>query len=229
MDVVYVTREGSNPELMYSMRSLVNIDHDGVWVIGGIPYWVDKNTTSVIHRTQSGSPGRSTQEHIRAACSTASISDPFMLWNDDFFATKPVENVPLYHRGSLGELMDRVSTLRTPWAKGLREAAAILIEKKYPDPMSYDLHVPMVVHKEEMREALRWASRTRTGYVHLRTLYGNLVGGGEFLDDPKLLRKSDPFPTGPWLSSSSDTFRSTVEPVLRFLFPEPSKHETVRP
>jgi hypothetical protein len=40
-----------------------------------------------------------------------------------------------------------------------------------------------------------------------------------------MLRRSDPFPAGAWLSSSDDTFRSTVEPVLRYLFADKSPYE----
>ncbi len=39
------------------------------------------------------------------------------------------------------------------------------------------------------------------------------------------MKKSGPFPEGAWLSSGDDTFRSTVEPVLRYLFPDKSHYE----
>jgi len=92
--------------------------------------------------------------------------------------------------------------------------------------MSYDLHVPLIIHKTEMREALRMANDVTVDAVHLRTLYGTLAGlGGVEHCDPKLMRRSDPFPQGAWLSSSDTTFRSTVEPVLRYLFPDKSPYE----
>jgi hypothetical protein len=92
--------------------------------------------------------------------------------------------------------------------------------------MSYDVHLPLIIHKTEMREALRLAKAVRTDAVHLRSLYGAIAGlGGVEHRDPKMMRRSDPFPRGAWLSSGNDTFRSTVEPVLRYLFPDKSPYE----
>jgi len=92
--------------------------------------------------------------------------------------------------------------------------------------MSYDVHLPLVVHKEAMRDALRLAKNITADAVHLRTLYGAVAGcEGVEHDDPKLMRRSDPFPRGAWLSSGDNTFRSTVEPVLRYLFPDKSPYE----
>jgi len=227
MDVVYVNREGENPELMYSLRTLRNVDHGRVWIIGGAPVWINPETVEHRQRTQSGSPYTSTRGHIAAACNTPEVSDPFTLWNDDFFAMREVGEVPIYHRGSLEAMLETFSTTKTLWAKGMRETASIM--KKHgvlEGAMSYDSHLPLVVHKAEMLEALRWVREARTDAIHLRTMYGAIadLGGVEY-PDPKLMRRSAPFPRGAWLSSGDDTFRSTVEPVLRYLFPDKSHYE----
>jgi hypothetical protein len=226
MDAVYVTRSGGNPELLYSLRTLVNVEHDRVWVFGGAPSWLNLETVEYRSRMQGGSPYASTRGHIAAACNTAEVSDPFVLWNDDFYAMREVGTVPIYHRGSLNDLLEKYVKSKTPWAKGLRETAFLLGDAMETTVRSYDLHIPLIIHKAEMLEALRWAKKARTDAVHLRTLYGVVadLDGVEY-PDPKLMRRSDPFPRGPWLSSSNDTFRSAVEPVLRYLFPDPSPYE----
>ena len=41
MDLVYVVRDGANPELRYSLRSVaVNLPHDRVWIVGHVPAWI---------------------------------------------------------------------------------------------------------------------------------------------------------------------------------------------
>jgi len=227
MDVVYVTRDGDNPELRYSLRTLVNVDHDRVWIFGGAPAWTNFATVTHQKRAQSTTPYSSTRGHIQAACWTTEVSDPFMLWNDDFYAMRSIGSVPLYHRGLLETTLERYAALKTPWGKGLRETAALMETRGLrAGALSYDLHVPLIVHKAEMLEALRWAKSVRADAVHLRTLYGALSGlGGVEHHDPKLMRRSDPFPRGAWLSSGEGTFRSTVEPVLRYLFPSKSPYE----
>jgi len=226
MDVVYVNRDGENLELRYSLRTLKNVEHNGVWVFGGSPTWLNCDAVAYRHRMQGGSPYSSTRGHLAAACNTAEVSDPFLLWNDDFYAMRPVGVVPLYHRGPLEAVLEKHAALRTPWAKGLRETAAMIEKRGLVNALSYDAHLPLVVHKNPMREALRWAESARLDAVHVRTLYGALADlDGVMHLDPKLMRRNDPFPRGAWLSSGDSTFRSTVEPVLRYLFPDKSPYE----
>lgn len=226
MDVVYTNRDGENPELRYSLRTLQNVTYDEVWIFGGAPSWVNPGMVNFHRRMQLGSPYSSTRAHIAAACNTKAVSDPFLLWNDDFYAMREIGEVPAMHRGSLSAMEERFSTVKTLWAKGLRETVSMIAKRGITDPLSYDLHAPLIIHKAPMLEALRWARESRTDAIHLRTLYGNLANlRGVETHDPKLTRKTDRFPVGPWLSSGDDTFRSTVEPVLRYLFPDPSPYE----
>lgn len=229
MDIVYVNRDGENPELRYSLRSLENVEYEAVWVFGGSPVWLNPVTVNIRERRQRPSAYLSTRDHIAAACNTADVSDPFLLWNDDFFAMKMVGEVPIMHRGSLADMVAEFSGVKTPWAKGLIETAHVLSQTDdVVDPVSYDLHVPLIIHKAPMRAALRMADKMRSDAAHLRTIYGNLcldASTGVKITDPKMKRKSDPFPQGRWLSSGDDTFRAAVEPVLRYLFPNPSIYE----
>ena len=226
MDIVYVNRDGDNPELRYSLRTLKNVTHDNVWIFGGVPHWINTDAVYYRKRTQAGSAYRSVREHIAAACNTPQVSDPFLLWNDDFYAMDRVGDVPIMHRGSMDDMLEKFANLKTGWSKALIDTAHILSCYEVEDPVSYDLHVPLIVYKAEMRTALRIAGRAKSDAIHLRTIYGNIANLGGFeIEDPKLMKRSGPFPTGPWLSSGDDTFRSTVEPVLRYLFPEPSIYE----
>lgn len=227
-DIVYVCRDGANPELRYSLRTLQNVHHERVWIFGGAPSWINQGTVRFQSRPQSGrGPYHATRNHIQAACNTPAVSDPFLLWNDDFYAMEHVGRVPVYHRGPVTALLEQYDKARIPWVIGLRETAALLQDQGLLDgAMSYDVHLPLLIHKAEMREALRLANKTQIRALHLRTLYGVIanLGGVEHLD-PKMYRRSEPFPRGAWLSSSNDTFRPTVEPVLRYLFPEESIYE----
>lgn len=226
MDVVYVCRDGDNPELRYSLRSLANVPHERVFIFGGCPAWVNTDVVTHVSSPQHVSPYASTRAHIKAACQHAEVSDPFMLWNDDFYAMEPVDELPVMCRGSLAEMVERFAKTQTTWARGIRETAVLLRDLGYEAPVSYDLHVPLPVHKSKMLEALKLAKRVRGDAVHVRTIYGNLAGlGGTEMLDVKMMRRSDPIPRGPWLSSGDNTFRAVVEPVLRYLFPDPCAYE----
>jgi len=229
MDVVYLSKNGENPELRYSLRSLRNVPHERVWVFGGAPAWLNPDTVTHVRSAQEVSPFASTRKHLRAALKHDEVSDPFMLWNDDFYAMRYVAKVETLHRGPMATVLEN-SRSRTPWVKGLQGTMQFMNHSLGMEaPLSYDLHVPLVVKKAEMREAFEASRRLKVDGVHIRSVYGNLAGiGGRYSDDPKMLRRTDPFPRGPWLSSNPDTFRSTVEPVLRYLFPDNSTYERIQ-
>ena len=226
MDIVYVCRDGENPELRYSLRSLKNVHHDKVWIFGGAPHWVNEDTVRVVRRPQKGSAYLSTRDHIRAACMHPDVSDPFQLWNDDFYAMRHISELLMYHRGPLSVAVENFGHSRLPWSRGLLETARMIHKANLDNPKFYDLHIPIVVRKWPMLSALGWAKDASVDAVHVRTLYGNLIGAeGVPHHDVKMLRRTDPFPDGPWLSSGDNTFRPTVEPVLRYTFPDPIKYE----
>ena len=229
MDVVYVTRDGENPELRYSLRSLENVRHSQVWIFGGAASWINTpDVVKFVRNPQRGTPYSSTRSHIAAACTHPDVSDPFMLWNDDFFAMQPVGMAPYLHRGPLVEMLEEAHRHRTPWWKGIIEADVMLERMGIENPLCYDIHTPIVIHKEGMLSALQQAKKARADAVALRTLYGNMMGlGGTPINDPKMMRRTETFPRGPWLSSRDNVFKSTVEPVLRYLFPDPSPYEKV--
>lgn len=227
MDAVYVCRTGENPELRYSLRTLEkNVDHGAVWIFGDAPAWVDRASVEVVQNPQKVSPYASTRSHIAKAINDPRVTSPFTLWNDDFYAMRPVNEIVLMNRGPLGKMLTDYRGPRTPWVRALHDTMRLVSGMGVKEPLFYDLHVPIVVWKDVMEEALKIASRAREDAVHVRTIYGNLLREeGVTIEDPKMHRRTDKFPTGPWLSSSDGTFRSAVEPVLRYLFPDPCPYE----
>lgn len=229
MDAVYLSKDGENPELRYSLRSLEkNVPHDNVWIFGGAPTWLNPDTTLHVRSPQQPTPYASTRRHLKAVLENPAVSDPFLLMNDDFYAMQPVGIVPPMHRGLMSTVLENSRSM-TPWFKGLQGTMQFLIHSlKITEPLSYDLHVPLVVGKREMLEALHLSKRVKADAIHLRSIYGNFAEiGGLAVDDPKVHRRGDPFPRGPWMSSGPDTYRTTVEPVLRYLFPDSSTYERI--
>lgn len=226
MDAVYILKDGDIPELRYSLRSLYeNVLHQEVFLVGGKPWWVE-NVTHIPNDQQS-TAYTSTRSHIRKACLDPRISDPFMLWNDDFYAMNYVGDLEPLHRGPLVDVVAHYEGVNSPWVKGMRETYEFLRKADWiSEPLSYDLHVPLIVHKKDMLEALNIAQSFKSDAVQVRTIYGNITDlGGEQIEDPKVLHRKAKFPTGDWMSSSDNTYRSTVEPVLRYSFPVPCFHE----
>lgn len=212
------------------LRSVAaNLPHTTVWIIGsdGVPSWVDQTTVGVMEGVRNRNRYLSTTLHLQTACESSEISDPFLLFNDDFFCLRPMYGLELLHRGPLERSVDRFRHLRSRWGRGLQLTQDWLEDHLGSDAelLSYDLHVPILVWKEQMRQVLQVAWENPG--IHKRTLYGNLVGlGGRPIADPKVTETLlDDLPEHGWLSSEERSFARVVLPILRDLFPAPSVYE----
>lgn len=221
MEVVYYVRPGErNDELRYSLRSLVNLAHDRVLLVGYKPKWVT-NVEHIPALMTPGGPQMTAADHLLRACERVE-GDEFVVMNDDFYLMEPVERVPSLHAGSLAE---KAVATRGSYGNALREALRRLTG--LTDPLAWTLHIPLVVVRQALVDVLRpiLAGSHRIVRPEWRTMYGNLSGAiGEQAPDVKVRRRTDPMPTGPFLSSH-DSAISWLGPILRHRFPAPSPYE----
>lgn len=223
MDVVYICRQGPNEELRYSLRSLVNIEHDRVWVFGGAPAWYCGQFVPV---PQAGVKQENAKMNLLAACLHPRVSDPFLLMNDDFYIIAPTEPA-LYDRGPTTGVIAQYERIAPggSYLEYLRLTDALLRSDGHAALLSYELHVPMPIDKDIMRDVvMRILADGRMPLNH-RTMYGALAGlPSTTMRDPKVYGPEDLPPEGAYLSSSDATFR-LVLPLLERLFPDPSPYE----
>jgi len=230
MDAVYVVkRDVHNDELRYSLRSLAaHVAHDNVWLAGFRPPW----TVGVHHIdvAQDDTKYRNSTANLRAACEHPDVSDPFLLMNDDFFVMHPVAGPPMLHRGPVSVVVDYYRRRYGPsrqYLRGMVATSDLLHRLGIPDPLSYELHLPIVIHKAPMLAALTLGADIPV--LHKRTLYGNLSGaGGDFSHDVKVRTVHDQWdPSWPFLSTSRPTFhRAPVGHHIRAVFDAPGPYET---
>ncbi|WNI20282.1 hypothetical protein [Actinacidiphila sp. ITFR-21] len=228
-DLVIPVREGAaSEELRYALRSVAaHLPHGRVWLVGHRPPWA----VNVEHlpTRQTGTKYQNTTAAVRAACEHPGVSEQFVLSNDDFFLMHPQpDGMPVLHRGPVRNVeayyAARASGL---YLRGMRDTARLLVSLGHPDPMSYELHVPMTVDKAGMLAALD--TGRHLAVVHKRTLYGNLAGlGGTQIRDVKVLHRA-PHGYGPnsrFLSTMPDSFANGhVGQFIRDAFRRPSPYE----
>ena len=239
MDAVYVCRKGDeNEELRYSLRSLATNAPfvQKVWIAGYMPRWVEG--VGYI-RVVQGWPhkAKNVRENLRAVTANRAVSDDFILMNDDFYIMKPITEIPVLQRGPLYLVVQGQKERRGGTSSYLRYAIETgrLLESwgfKPDDILAYNLHVPMVMNKEKLKQTILKMGDTVMG-AHLRTVYGNMHHvGGELIKD----RKDIADHTATFVSSSDRAFAADTKnrkgkagqglaQMIRAAFPDPSRFE----
>ncbi|WP_329368707.1 hypothetical protein OG896_24495 [Streptomyces sp. NBC_00669] len=230
-DIVYAVRPGEHNEaLRYSLRSVAaHVPHRRVWIAGYCPRWAaDVGAIPVPKRATKYA---SSTANLRAAAEHDGVSGEFLYFNDDFFVMKPLAGgMPVFHRGPVARVEAYYATRgRGQYLRGLRDTKALLAGLGHPNPLSYELHVPMPMTKTRLLETLDTGAHLPV--LHKRTLYGNLHGlGGNQIPDPKILTRGPRFPrSATFLSTMPDTFNhGAVGTYIRARFPTPGPYETGR-
>ncbi|MFA5172557.1 MAG: hypothetical protein WC426_13430, partial [Sulfuriferula sp.] len=151
LDIVYIVRPGeSNEELRYSLRSVAkNFPHNRIIIAGYKPTWV-KGVTAIVTK-QTGSKYDNAEVNWQAVMAEPSIKD-FVLFNDDFFVMKHVSKLPVYHRGSLADIIEYYHRVLPggAYVTNMARTAKMLDKLGIPakEQLSYALHVPMIMNRE---------------------------------------------------------------------------------
>ena len=232
MDVVYVVGPGERQWLRHSLRSLVNLPHDNVHIVGEVPGWVNRSFVNYIPTRHMTPKWRSATHNLLTASLNTDISESFILMNDDFFVMDKIEGVPALHRGPLSEVHEEVRAKlgESPWVEGMAETHKLLQELGVGDPLCYELHVPMVFVKSLLEETIQLNTRRRRPDIqtaHTRTMYGNMWNiGGTKIADVKLHRKQDTVvTTTPFLSTSPYSWGAATSGHIKKMFREKCEYE----
>lgn len=228
MDVVYICRKGDNEELRYSLRSVSkNLPESRVWLVGYKPRWYSGDFISVPDVSSKFNNIHNLINHIAFE---DQISDDFIMMNDDFFITKPLDTVPVYHGGLLLDKINKYYELapNSPYNRMLSRTYNNLIKHGINEPLDYDIHIPLPFNRTRLRETI-----VKKGLP--RSTYGNLAGiGGEYMPDVKtyskgsrMSQRSHDFIDSelPYISSEDGSFLNILNGVLKDMFPEPCKYE----
>lgn len=228
LDIVYPVKPGdNNAELRYSLRTVeVNYPHADIWIVGHKPGWL--KGVNFIPGNDHPHPA-AIYHNILAACRHPDVPDRFVVFNDDFYVTEPVTEIPVLYRGRLLDhlKLPRVrSHYNSWWAKSLHTTKIVLQALGYVDPLSYELHAPLPVDKEAMRDTLeRFAHVEPDNPPQWRTLYGNLhnIGGVEHRDC-KAFKRGDVHV--PFHSTDDNSWRYFAA-YFSANFPDPSQYEVL--
>lgn len=226
MDVVYNCRDGENEELRYSIRSVYNnLNYENLWVVGGKPDWYLGH-----YQDQEYASRKEVRERLgfKAMIDNDTISDDFILMNDDFYVLHQIDKVVNWNGGLLADKVNLYNSVSPSYYYSilLRKTHAYLVSQGIKDPLDFEMHTPMVMNKQSLSKIIDQPLLTRS-------LYGNLFNvESEQHKDVKV------YPPGifqhrsislnedtPYISSMDETFKRVFENVLIDRFDTRSPYE----
>ena len=233
MDIVYLVKDTPiNEELTYSMRSLKNIPHDKVFMVGGCPNNINQNRIIYVPTVQGLNKYKNTTHSLKTICQDSRLSGDFILMNDDFFILKPIEE-PIKElnlcRGTIKEVLEKMRTRHNTdglYMTSMRQTDIYLQDIGVKTPLSYELHIPMVLNKTKFLNVFSLPYITDSILTHKRSIYGNLyLSNSEKIDDVKVYKDfSTPIGSDKFLSTE-DISWPKVKPQMHNLFPNKSIYE----
>lgn len=196
--VIPVAVSRTNPELDLALHQLAKY-HPGTTValIGHHPPHADYDLTLRHIPTRQGADRfTNTATAMRTALNDETIPDTFLWSNDDVYLTRALTAADLtpWHQGELP-----TEPGRNRYTQRKYEARLILEHHGLPT-LDYELHTPILIHKDVMTRALELGGT-------MRTMYGNLTGAGEYHPDVKVRTVDTRIPNGPYISSGHKTLR----------------------
>jgi len=218
-DILYRVKRGeSNEELRLSLRSLANLPHDQVVMVGRPPSWVQN-----VHRIQGhkASKWRALVYDLWLA-SKEMAGRSFILFDDDMYVLKAMRSMPVLHGGPLAQWLTPVPS--GSYQRSLRQTEDYLAGRGQQAPLSYELHLPLPMVADAVVDALGPVVDSSEP-VQARTVYGNVMGiGGREVDtDVKLRARGLEMPR-PFASLANGMWRHYRD-ELKQLFPDPSPYE----
>jgi hypothetical protein len=220
MDYVYICRSGDNEELRYSLRSIEkNMPNGKVWLVGNRPEWY---IGELIYVSDIGNKFDNIRNCIEIVSSHPDISENFILMNDDFFALNKMNEIPTLHGGLLLDKITRYKELRMPskYIRLLELTYKQLVLNNIVDPIDYDIHVPMVMNKNKLKDSLKIAYFPRSAYGNYASI------GGEKINDVKIYGSANNINLNNYYISTEDrSFIVLKNKILKEMFSEPGKLE----
>lgn len=231
--LVFPHGSGRDGTLMWSLRSIAaHYDPAGLDIIvaGHLPDWLHPDTVTGIHVRQRNNRAMLNVWNALTAAVDLIGDGPFVLMNDDFFATRAADLTTATHRGPAAAHVEamRANTSRAVYRSRLARSVRILAEEGRADPASWETHTPLPTSGAAVRAvaALLRSRNIGGGVVAQRTLIAELAGTeGHAVDDPKVYTgHAVPIPA-PWVSTSPVSWHGATGEAIRGTYLTPSPWE----
>src|SRR5688500_17106091 len=181
--LVFPHGRGRDGTLMWALRSIAH-HYDpaelDIIVAGHLPDWLHPDTVTGVHVRQHHNRAMLNVWNALTAVAELIGDGPFVLMNDDFFATSAADLETLTNRGPAAEHVEAMRANRAGafYRSRLARSVRLLEDEGRTDPASWETHTPLPTTGAAVR-AVGNLLRSRNlggGVVAQRTLLGELGG-----------------------------------------------------
>lgn len=193
-DIVYIYNHECSKwfgrEIIYSLRSLEQYGKNfgKVIIVGDKPSTLNENVIHIPKQDEAGNKERRIYEKLLTACNSELVSDPFVMFNDDYFLSKDINFPELeYFYADTLEIKILNKKDENTYKRALINTREALLKKGYGEK-HYDIHYPMLIHKKKFIESMKdYDWEIRGGYV-VKSLYVNSaeITPGKYKHDCKI-------------------------------------------
>lgn len=231
--LVFPHGRGRDGTLLWALRSIAHHYDPGtldIIVAGHVPEWLDTNYATGLNVPQRDNRSMLNVWNALAAVVNLIGEAPFVLMNDDFFATAPADLNALTNRGPAVEHIEsmRADPARSLYRSRLRRSVQLLKRDGHPAPASWETHTPLPTTGAAVRlaDARMRAHNLVPGVVAQRTLMAELVGSaGHAVNDPKVYTHEAVDIPAPWVSTSPVSWHGATGEAIRGTYVTPSPWE----
>lgn len=229
MDIVYAIKSWPSDciELRYSLRSLRNIPHGNVFIIGYKPERV-RNIIHIPFRDDPKYKAKNVIEKIKLACQDPRLSDTFVFMCDDFYIRIPITDVPYYWKWYISQHLQIRENMKKKWRSFFTFSCDVIRKTFKLTDKDFENHFPFIYEKDKYLKMLDTYDFSTWNLY--RSAYCKLYGiPGEYHRDCKLAlsnyKKRD-LSQFTFFSSRND-FAKTEKFVMIMdrLFPDKSEYE----
>lgn len=221
MHIVYIVKKSEdNEELRYSLRSLANLEHESVWIVGYRPSWV--RNVEYIKGNEFDNKWDNTSGNLRLMAASEMLPESLVVMSDDIFIMSPADAV-LEHRSSIAHFV-KGKGKKQRYVRDLDEVDGWFRSRGVEKPLLYDIiHSPFPLEKTKFRLAMDACPHK----LSWRSIYGNTyqLESGRAADY-KVFSRTANWDGRSFVSTSDSTFsKGRIGRQIRSRFPEPSVYE----
>lgn len=223
--VLYVVGKVSD-ELRYSMRSLSNMPHDGVVVVGTPVPWL-RNATFIPCPDRHRERARNVTEKVGEALAQLDAAEVILMW-DDIIIAQPWECRGLHYAGSIDNKLATIRRMGYGPGNRYRKAVEATRQAFGGTARFCGTHHPHLFDRERLQATVERSLASPVCY-ELATAYGAMHGeeaGTVFIPSPNAKKIRWQEPTYPVISTNEEWERSRFYVSWRQrAFPHPSPWE----